>query len=135
MDKDIIKHLEMIQNVIARMSANSFMLKGWSVTLIVGILTLSPESTNKVFLFIPFFPVILFWGLDSYYLKKERMYRKLYNIVRISAEADFAMNLEAVPKSNDLSYLVCFLSLSEISFYLPLALMTASMKIIIDFIM
>jgi len=27
-----IKHLEMLQNVIARMASNSFIIKGWSVT-------------------------------------------------------------------------------------------------------
>ena len=29
-----IRHLEMIQAVITRMASNSFMLKGWAVTLI-----------------------------------------------------------------------------------------------------
>jgi len=29
-----VKHLEMIQAVIARMATNSFMFKGWAVTLV-----------------------------------------------------------------------------------------------------
>ena len=33
-----IKHLEMIQAVIVRMGNNSFLLKGWSVTLISAYL-------------------------------------------------------------------------------------------------
>ena len=32
-----MKHLEMIQGVISRMANNSFMLKGWAVTLVAGI--------------------------------------------------------------------------------------------------
>ena len=38
--EDKYKHLEMIQNIIQRMATNSFMLKGWAVTLIVAILGL-----------------------------------------------------------------------------------------------
>ena len=30
-----IKHLEMVQDVIKRMASNSFILKGWAVTLVV----------------------------------------------------------------------------------------------------
>ena len=36
MDKKL-KHLEMVQGVINRMASNSFMLKGWAVTLVAGI--------------------------------------------------------------------------------------------------
>lgn len=31
-----LKYLEFIEAAIARMAANSFLLKGWAVTLIVG---------------------------------------------------------------------------------------------------
>jgi hypothetical protein len=31
-----LKHLEFIQGVIARLANNSFLLKGWSVTLVAG---------------------------------------------------------------------------------------------------
>jgi hypothetical protein len=31
---DKIKHLEMIQAVISRLANNSFLLKGWSITLV-----------------------------------------------------------------------------------------------------
>ena len=40
-----IKYLEMIQNVINRMAKNSFLLKGWSITLLTGIITL---LNNKI---------------------------------------------------------------------------------------
>jgi len=32
-----LKHLEMIQDVIKRMASNSFLLKGWSLTLVVAL--------------------------------------------------------------------------------------------------
>lgn len=39
MDEAKICHLEMIQNVITRMNSNSFLLKGWSITIFVGLFT------------------------------------------------------------------------------------------------
>ena len=41
-----IKHLEMLQNTITRMSGNSFLLKGWTVTLMTGIFVLSDKDSN-----------------------------------------------------------------------------------------
>ena len=35
-----LKHLEMIQAVITRMAKNSFLLKGWSITLTAAIFAL-----------------------------------------------------------------------------------------------
>lgn len=45
--EDKYKHLEMIQNIIQRMATNSFMLKGWAVTLIVAIFALADKDMNQ----------------------------------------------------------------------------------------
>lgn len=42
-----MKHLELIQEVIKRMANNSFLLKGWTVTLVTGILALASKDTDK----------------------------------------------------------------------------------------
>ena len=63
-----MQHLQMIQDVITRMASNSFMLKGWAVTLIAGIFALASKDTNKLYFIIVYIPVIAFWALDSYYL-------------------------------------------------------------------
>ena len=76
-----IAHLGFIQATINRMSNNSFMLKGWCVTLIAALLALSSKDSNKLFVIIPYFPIGLLWLLDSYYLFQERLYRELYNQV------------------------------------------------------
>ena len=65
------KYLEMIQDVVKRMATNSFMLKGWAVTLVAGIFALSAKDTNKIFFIVAYIPIILFWFLDSYYLQLE----------------------------------------------------------------
>ena len=41
-----MQHLQMIQDVITRMANNSFMLKGWAVTLIAGIFALASKDTS-----------------------------------------------------------------------------------------
>ena len=77
-----IKHLEFVQNVITRMNTNSFQLKGWMITIVSAMLALYASSDNKVlYIFVAIVPVIIFWCLDAFYLKQERLYRKLYKDV------------------------------------------------------
>jgi hypothetical protein len=74
----LIKELEIIQSVINRISSNSFLIKGWTITLVVGTLLLSGTELQ---IFIAFIPIFVFWILDSYYLWQERLYRQLYRWV------------------------------------------------------
>ena len=88
------KHLDFIQGVINRMAGNSFALKGWAVTLIAGIFVLAGKDTDKMYFLVAYIPILVFWGLDSFYLLQERLYRALYNKVRKMSESeiDFSMN-------------------------------------------
>jgi hypothetical protein len=51
-----MRHLEMIQAIITRMASNSFMLKGWAVTLVSGIFVLSSKDADKIFFSLRTFP-------------------------------------------------------------------------------
>ncbi len=73
-----IKHLEFIHNVITRMNTNSFQLKGWMITIVSALLALYANSENVLYIFVAIAPVIIFWFLDAFYLKQEKLYRKLY---------------------------------------------------------
>jgi len=88
------KHLELIQGVINRMASNSFHLKGWSVVLVSALFALAVSDTNANFVLLAFLPAIAFWVLDGYFLRQERMYRKLYDAVRQKSdkESDFTMD-------------------------------------------
>jgi hypothetical protein len=82
-DKDdlreyMLKEIEIIQDIIKRMALNSFLIKGWSVTLVVGTLLLKGDRYQA---FIAFIPLLVFWFLDAYFLRQERLYRELYNWV------------------------------------------------------
>ena len=122
-----IKFLEMIQGVITRMASNSFMLKGWAVTLVAGTFALSAKESNSLFFLIAYVPIILFWFLDSYYLQLERKYRKLYNVTTEKEPECIDFKLSVIPSSFDDK--TCFhqslFSRTEVGFYLPTALLVA----------
>lgn len=54
------KHLEFIQTSINRMSGNLFLLKGWSVTLVAALFALAAKDTNKAYILIAYFPLLIF---------------------------------------------------------------------------
>lgn len=127
------KHLELIQNIITRMASNSFMLKGWAVTLVAGIFALSSKDADKLYFLVAYIPIIVFWGLDAYYLLQERLYRSLYDKIRSTNEQDIDFSLQA--SLNEFgSYKSCFssclFSKTELFFYLPLALVCTGIIII-----
>ena len=90
-----VKHLEFIQAVIARMSSNSFLLKGWAVTLVVALFAFTSTSANAKFIIVAFLPVVMFWLLSGYFLWQERLFIALYNEVRTGkGQDDFSMGTE-----------------------------------------
>ena len=75
----MLKEIDIIQDIIKRMAFNSFMIKGWAITLVV--VTLLLKGTEKYQVWIAFIPLVVFWFLDAYFLRQERMYRVLYDWV------------------------------------------------------
>lgn len=133
MDANKRMHMEMIQGVINRMASNSFMLKGWAVTLIAGIFALASKEAEKTYFLIAYVPIIVFWGLDTYYLRLERLYRNLYDKVRQmkDEDIDFSMNT-SLPElqSEKTAFCNCLFSSTERWFYIPLAVLSAIIIII-----
>lgn len=95
-----LKHLEMIQGVINRMANNSFLLKGWSVVLVSALFALAAKDSNKLYIYLAYFPCLVFWVLDGYFLWQEKLYRKLYDKVRSTKESeiDFSMDTSLLIK-------------------------------------
>jgi len=75
----MLKEIDIIQDIIRRMAFNSFMIKGWAITLVV--VTLLLKGAEKYQVWIAFIPLLVFWFLDACFLWQERMYRKLYEWV------------------------------------------------------
>lgn len=72
-------HLGIIQNVIQRMASNSSQCKTWSITIVSAILVIVADKSKPEYAWIAFFPTILFWLLDVYYLALEKEFRERYN--------------------------------------------------------
>lgn len=116
------KHLEFIQAVINRMAGNSFLLKGWAITLVAALFALSAKDTNQSYIFIAYFPVIIFWILDGYFLSQERLFRDLYNHVRKldEKEIDFSMDTSEYKKEKKNSWRYSIFSVTLRFFYISL---------------
>lgn len=77
----------MIQDIVDRHARSSFLLKGWSVTLISAVYLLATRSEYPATaMAIAVLPSLSFWGLDAYYLRQERLFRALYDHVRQAEE-------------------------------------------------
>lgn len=94
-DDAVLKHLEFIQNIVTRLARNSFLLKQWAVTLVAAIFALTINNPSIYFVAVAILPTLAFWILDAYYLRQERLFRKLYE--KVSADPDkvdqFSMNI------------------------------------------
>jgi hypothetical protein len=92
MTEHTVKHLELIQAVITRLAQNSFAYKGWSVVIVSAIFALAAKEISPRYLLIALIPTLAFWGLDAYYLRQERLFRKHYDAVRMAGHADLKRN-------------------------------------------
>ena len=82
MNSDYIQHLKMIERVVTRLADNSFRYKGWSITLVSVLLALAAKDMQPGYALVGVLPAICFWWLDSYFLRQERLYRRLFEKVR-----------------------------------------------------
>ncbi len=90
-----LKHLEFVQAVINRMASNSFLLKGWSVTLVSAVFVLAVKDGNASVIPVAYLPVVVLWFLDAYFLRQERLYRRLYDAVRVLPDERIDFSLDA----------------------------------------
>lgn len=87
----------MIEDVITRMGSNSFLIKGWSMTALGGLITIYfaniKQPWSYYLLVFGAIMCIIFWANDAYFLKLERKYRALYKKVseQDEDEIDFSM--------------------------------------------
>ena len=112
------KHLEFIQGVINRLATASFRLKGWAAVLVTALFVLMREELGGLAL-IALVPVLIFWGLDGYFLWQERLFRALYDHVRVLQEGsvDFSMNVSAFRNGWKQTWRGAILSITLIMFY------------------
>ena len=77
-EKILIEEVKVIQEIIKRMASNSFHLKTWTVALIVVAILFRGDGQYSYAAYIPLFA---FWYLDAFYLRQERLFRKVHDWV------------------------------------------------------
>lgn len=82
-NKEVLdREIELIQGCISRMAHNSFVVKGWLISLIAVVLTLLPENFNiRILCIIGMLIAVCIWYLDGFFLKVEKLYRWKYEWV------------------------------------------------------
>ena len=73
-----IRHLEMIQSIVTRMATNSFVAKGWALTVAGAIYGFAANHLNPWIASAGLLATLGFWWLDGFYLRAERVFRCLY---------------------------------------------------------
>jgi hypothetical protein len=91
-----LKHLEFIQAAISRMGTNSFLFKGWAITIAAALSAFATVETKAALLTIAVLSTMMFWALDGYYLWLERGFVRLHNEVSLKTEPeiDFSMHID-----------------------------------------
>ena len=74
-----IKHMEILQAIIARMAGNSAACKQWSIPLVAGMLAFAVDKHAPLLSGLAMLPVLIFYGLDTYYLMLENRFRERFN--------------------------------------------------------
>ena len=116
----VIKHLEMTQAVINRLGSNSFLLKGWSMTIIVTAMVLIArhDIQHPRLILSLIIPILGFWILDGYFLRQERLFRKIYDEVRCQSDTDFKMDVMKHKNKPKCSWASATFSMTLSLFYL-----------------
>jgi hypothetical protein len=90
-----LKHLEFIQAAINRMATNSFLFKGWAVTIAAALSAFAAVESRVALLTIAIVSTAMFWTMDGYYLWLERGFVNLHKQVAAKSEdeIDFSMTI------------------------------------------
>lgn len=99
-------HLEFIQAAIGRMAQNSFAIRTWTVTLVSAMFALAAYQANALFALLCYIPLCGFWVLDAYYMRQERLFRKLYEKARSSGE-DLQLSMDTSAFEGDVDSWLC----------------------------
>jgi hypothetical protein len=91
-----LKHLEFIQAAVNRMATNSFLFKGWAITIAAALSAFAAVETKPALLTIGIVSTTMFWALDGYYLWLERGFVRLHTEVssKTEQEIDFSMQVD-----------------------------------------
>jgi hypothetical protein len=116
-----IKHLEMLQSLISRMAGYGASFKSYCITVVTAVLGFALTLHRPAIAALALLPVVAFGAADAQYLRVERRFRDVFNLIRKEGwdvTPSFDINLTTAPAQ---SYLKAVTSWSIVWFYAPLA--------------
>jgi hypothetical protein len=129
-----LKHLEMIQAVVTRMSGYSATLKNYCITLVIAVIGFAFTMKQANLIALATLAIVTFAYLDARYLQLERSYRSLFNDVRLqdwNARPLFDLRPSLLDKH---PYWEAFLSWSIVGFYAPVLVVVFIIYVLSRFI-
>ena len=121
-----VNHLTLIQSVITRLAGNSFLIKGWAVTLTSALSAFAAKDADRDIAWVGAGAAVVFAGLDAMYLASERAYRALYKDVVDGKKTSFDMAAGQVKLP---AFLGALFSWSVLPIYLLLAIGAAAVTL------
>jgi hypothetical protein len=109
------KHMDYIQSVISRLANNSFVMKGWALTLSSTLLGFAASQSLTTLALAAVIPAVVFWLLDTYYLRQERAFREMFKDVAAKRVGNF--EIKPTPYAKNQPWLNVGFSISLSVFY------------------
>jgi len=100
----LYKEIDLVQSCINRMASNSFEIKKWTlgiIAVLAGLIKQDCTTQNARISLLFLMVIFIFWGLDAFFLKTERLYRKKYAWIikeRLNKNRDFLFDLNPYEK-------------------------------------
>lgn len=137
-EKARIEHLRLIQAVVDRMSRNSFSIKAGALTVVAGLLAVAFGINHWMVSAIGMIPIAILWGLDAFFIRQERIFRRLYDTIRLGSAPEIGSTKYFSMDTNQIQFEVKAIPKTMFTrtlpfFYIPLLGVLAVISIIIGY--
>lgn len=125
-----VKHLEMLQSLITRMASYGASFKSYCITVATTVIGFGFTLHRPLVSALAILPILAFAFVDAQYLRVERRFRGVYNLVRAEnweLVPNFEINLETAPAE---PYWNTAISWSILGFYAPLAIVALLISVV-----
>jgi hypothetical protein len=124
-----LKHLEFIQAVIGRHANSAFLVRGWGLTIVAAFFAVLATRFEPMLAAVALVPLVTFWALDGYFLWQERLFRQLYDDVRLSTSKVPPMSMDVRDYLSQIRWLDAIRSKTLLLFYAPLVVLDVALVI------